>query len=272
MLAAALAVGPAAAAPAQPPELKIENAAIRLLVIPEARRDLAVTISGGTGTPVPKVTRQGANVAIDGGLAAGGEVFGFRFGGVSCREGEVNLPGKGWTAVKDLPLVTVHAPIDPRLSVSGAAFGEVGPSRSLALSSTGCGAWKAGAVSGDAAVHLVGSPSLAMASVGKGLQAELTGQSKLTATEANGPLKLASTGSARIEIARGRAPSADLQLTGSGGISYGGEVGTLNTAVAGSGNIRVAMVFGMATSSTRGSGAAYVGRPKDAKLCPPNCS
>jgi hypothetical protein len=69
LLATAAVAAPAFAA--ESPRLQIEHAAARVVVIPEARGDIAYTVDAGrSGLPAIQVRREGDKLILDGGLKA----------------------------------------------------------------------------------------------------------------------------------------------------------------------------------------------------------
>ena len=302
---------PAEAQP--PPQVLVEHAAGRLIVVAEPRSDIAVTIQHGPSRlPELAVRREGGRIIVDGGLAR-------PFGGdnVRCVGGRsdtalspfghsvahvrddraVLAPGYGRVALADLPVITAHVPLDARLAASGAVFGQVGPTRSLALSSTGCGDWTAGHVQGQLSVnaagsgdtrvdgaaevhaHLAGSGDLAVGSVGSGADLSLAGSGDVSAGAIGGPVRLSLSGSGDVTVGQvnapvlanmassgdvrirgGRTPDLKVSLAGSGNFSFGGEAGRLSASVVGSGDVHVAHVDGPVSKSVVGSGEVDVGR------------
>jgi hypothetical protein len=105
LAAAALAGG------AQAQELEIEHAAARVVVIPEARGDVQVVITGGAANlPELEVRRRGSSVEIDGGLR--NRVLSCNRDGRSgpagtalqpANEMQVNIRGVGKVRAADLP-------------------------------------------------------------------------------------------------------------------------------------------------------------------------
>ena len=195
----ALAAVSAAPAPAGPSELRIEHAAARVVVIPEARADVAVTVRAGKSGPAPTMRRDGKFLVVDGGVAGAGQGGLFDFSdGSRCK-----------TAPADLPLITVRAPLNARITASGAIQGQVGPSRSLVLNTTGCSHWTAAAVNGLLAVSVKGPGAVTVA---------------------------------------GNANRAELSVDGPGSINHTGEIGELDATTIHNGKIRAHVVYGEAES------------------------
>src|ERR1700760_3173026 len=141
---AALAVlaGPALAADTT---LKVEHAAARLGVLPEGRGDVSYTVHPGrAGLPSIQARHDGAVLVRDGGLETspghsrvrGCDSWGARHviddktGGKLALGKQGRIEGLGDIKVADLPVITVHVPLDARIKAGDAVFGEIGPSNS----------------------------------------------------------------------------------------------------------------------------------------------
>ena len=306
----------ASSAAAQPsPQVQVEHAAARLVVIAEPRNDISVSIQHGPSRlPELAVRREGGRIVVDGGLARpfggdrlrcvggswNGGVHVSLFGGVHTGSGDnraVLVEGVGRVPLGELPVITAHVPLDARLATSGAVFGQVGPTRSLALSPVGCGDWAAGHVqgalalnaagSGDTRVdgagevhgHLAGSGDLAVGPVAGAADLSLAGSGDVSAGAIGGPVRLSLSGSGDVTVARvsapvmaniassgdvrihgGRTPDLKVSVAGSGDFNFGGDAGRLSASVVGSGDIQVAHVDGPVSKSVIGSGEVTVGR------------
>jgi len=116
VLAAAAMAAPAFASPG--PEVEIRHAVARVAVIVEDRTDVAVEVEQGTsGLPAIRVSRDGNQVSIDGGLRRRG--FLNRSDGIrNCRSGaEDGQPGAGASVevrdigrvnLSDAPLIVIR--------------------------------------------------------------------------------------------------------------------------------------------------------------------
>ena len=111
-------------------------AAARVVVIPEARNDIVVTVLEAKSQFPLKVTRFGEAVYIDGDVAH--RVIGCPM--VAGKAG-VRINGRGVFAASDLPRLAIRAPRDVRLMVGDAVSGAVGRSSSLDFAARGCGDW-----------------------------------------------------------------------------------------------------------------------------------
>ena len=244
-LAAMVALGLGGAAQAQPfqdftPQVQVEHAAARLIVIAEPRSDVSVTISHGPSRLPPLSLRQEhGRVIVDGGL---GSPFGEH---IDCRGGlqrgpfgvrdtrEVVTPVAGRTPFAELPVITAHVPLDTRVASAGAVWGEVGATRSLEIANAGCGDWTAGPVQAALGVILAGSGDVRTADVGN-LHARITGSSTV------------SVGNVRNGV--------DARLAGSGDLHAGSISGLLQAVVSGSGDITADRLDGPVHAGVSGSG------------------
>jgi hypothetical protein len=297
-IAAVLSFGglalPATGARAQTPTLRIDHAGARVVVIPEARNTIAVTVSrGDPRLPPLSVRKDGAAVVVDGGFLARSVTC----GGGAPGARRVNFPGVGWVDVRSMPVITVHAPLTLAVSTSGAVWGEVGPSTAFGLDVGGCGDWRiapvrgklrvsvggsgdirgdtaqsldlsvAGAghvnlhsVTGSARIDLSGSGDAHVETVAGALDAVLAGSGNLTVNGVNGPVKAELSGSSDMKIDAGRAPQLAVQLSGTGSFEFNGVAGAVSADVSGTGDIRIAHAVGPVTKNVSGTGAIIVGR------------
>ena len=305
----------AGGARAQDAPLRIEHAAARVVVIPEARGTLSVSVQHGPSRlPQLQVRQEGGRIVVDGGLLEhglfGGPVGGHErarcvgglqarrfFGGRPLDTRAVVVEQVGRVAYADLPVITVHAPMNVRLAASSAVYGGVGRSDSASLSLTGCGDWtvadvrgqlaadligsgdlrasRAGtlnahlagsgdlsttAVDGAAEVQVAGSGDVSTGAVGGGLTVQLSGSGDVAAARVSGPVRAAIAASGDVRIHAGHASSAEVHVAGSGDFVFDGTADSLSASVVGSGDVRVAHVTGPVSKSVLGSGEISVGR------------
>ncbi len=292
--AASLALA-ASEAQAQPmaPQVQVEHAAARMVVIAEPRTDISVTVQhGGSRLPILAVRREGGRIIVDGGLArpfggdalrcvggltsnASGQMFGrYSFHGRDTRA--VLAQGFGRVPLTELPVITAHVPLDARLATSGAVYGQVGPTRSLTLSPNGCGDWIAGHVqgslgvdaagSGDVAVdgagevhaRLAGSGDLAVGPVAGAAELSLAGSGDVSAAAVGGPVRVSLSGSGDVTIAQANAPVV-ANIASSGDVRiHGGHIPDLKVSLAGSGDFSFGGEAGRLSASIVGSGDVHV--------------
>ena len=289
LLSAAAIAAIASPAFAKSPEIEIEHAVARVVVIVEDRADIGVEIEQGSSRlPQLRVERRGDEVHIDGGL--GRRVAGVNMGDSinDCRSGpDANRPGVGASvevrsigrvALEDAPLIVIRSPRDVNVSAGGAVFGSIGRgATSIDLSNGGCGDWTVantdGPVSvasgGSGAMRLGTSRSLDAALGGSGellagatgvLELALGGSGRAVLAEVNGDADIAIGGSGEVDIRRGRVPNLSISIGGSGDVDFGGTAGDVDVSIAGSGDIRVAEATGSVSRSIVGSGDSRIGR------------
>lgn len=287
--AAAIAAiaGPALAKPG--PEVEIEHAVARVVVIVGDRADIGIEIEqGASELPALRIERDGANVRIDGGL--GRRLAGIRMGDSirDCRAGpDQTRPGQGasvevrnigWVNLDDAPLIVVRAPRDVNIDAGGAVYGSIGRgARSVELGNGGCGDWVvantdgpvdvSSAGSGDMLVgtsrslgaNLVGSGEMTAGATG-GLEINIGGSGSAVVAQVDGDTDINIGGSGEVAIRRGRSPNLSIAIGGSGDIDFGGTAGDVSVSIAGSGDVRIAEATGAVSRSIVGSGDIRIGR------------
>lgn len=265
-LAAATAAGQAAAQ-----TLIIRDAAVRVVVTPEARNTVTATMSGGSGRlQRPTVRAEGANLVVDGGLrdrirGCGAFVM---FGSIRRSwsdplrpdpRGQVRIEGVGSVRLTELPFLDVRVPLDARIEANGAVFGAVGRSRSLSLSNAGCGDWSVANTEGRLTVSQQGSGDV-RAGAAAGVTSSIRGSGDLDLTDIAGPVSIDIAGSGDVSAARASGP-VRVRVNGSGDVSIeDGVARGLDAEVHGSGDVHVAAAEGDVRLSTHGSGDVDVPR------------
>ena len=248
--AAAAVLSVVAAEPAwAAPGVRVEDAAVRLVVIPEARRDVSVTVSQGpAGLPPLRMRREGDVMVVEGGLRDRIEscgvinidmfsVFGPRRRGAAAPGQRVMVRGVGLVPYGRLPVITARVPLEASVAASGAVWGEVGPTQSLQLAKSGCGDFRVADVQGDFDLASNGSGDTAAGRAGR-LRAALRGSGDLMGGD----------------VAQG----ADIDVHGSGDVKLGRVGGGVAVAVTGSGDVRVVEARGAVSASIAGSGDVTV--------------
>jgi len=251
----------------------IEHAAARVTVIPEARGDVAISVTRQNPRLRLTVNRIGDRIVIDGGL-------GF-FRGPNCttafgRHG-VNVAGMGFIPYEELPQIVVRMPLDAKVSAGGAVFGTVDRAQSLQLSNSGCGDWTVANVAGPLSLHLAGSGDVHGGSVGSadvhisgssdiflrdvrnGLDSVTSGSGDVRAASISGPLHVRVAGSGDVGAATGQVSDMVVGIAGSGDVHFGGIAKSLEANIAGSGDVTVGHVAGPVAKHIAGSGSVTVG-------------
>lgn len=203
------------------------------MVIPKPRGAMSAAIRQGRDLPPLTLRREGAVLVVDGGLAQAGK------GGLF----DILDRSRCRMQPADLPVITVRAPINVRIVADGAVHGEVGPTESLDLTLSGCGAWK-------------------LAPVRFTLTVRKTGASTVDAASVNSVLGVRLIGSGDVVIRDGHAPIATVLIDGSGNVVDHGTVGRLAADLRGSGKVTVREIWGELDASVRGSGDVLYHRPK----------
>lgn len=269
------------------PSVKIRDAVARVVVVPEARPDIDVEISGGAGSGLPEltITRQPTGrVVIDGRLDR--KIRGCS--GVSENDEavaspldppaglEVKVKGVGDVAVASAPLITIRAPMDVDIEAGGAVFGSIGRADAVELASAGCGDWTVANVAGGLDIAIAGSgdvragtsQSLEVSVAGSGdvtagatrsLDASVAGSGDIAVARVDGPIEASIAGSGDIRIDAGESPKLEASIAGSGDIRFDGEARDVSASVLGSGDVTVRSVSGSLEKSVMGSGEIVVG-------------
>lgn len=287
--ASAMALAFAASA-ASAAEVEIEHAVARVVVIPEDRTDIAVEIEqGGSDLPALRVERRGDDVHIDGGLGRRIAGIGMGSGVNDCRPGPQNAsqPGEGASVdvrnigrvnLSDAPLIVLRTPRGVDVSVGGAVFGSVGRgASSIELANAGCGAWTVANTDGELSISAAGSGpiragmsgSLDLALAGSGdvtagatrrAEVSVAGSGDVVIASVDGNLEVSIAGSGDVAVRRGRSPSVDISIAGSGGVDFGGQAVDVDVSIVGSGDVRVASATGAVSRSIMGSGDVRIGQ------------
>jgi hypothetical protein len=290
---AALAVF-AASAPAfakEGPEVEIDHAVARVVVIVEDRSDVAVEIEqGASRLPALRVERQrNGDVRIDGGLSrrVGGISMGDRIR--SCHSGPDNAarPGDGaWVEVRDLgrinisdaPLVVVRTPRDVNVNAGGAVYGSVGRgARTLELGSGGCGGWHVANTDGPMSLSIGGSGDIRAGTSGslevsiggsgsvtagatRNLEVNIGGSGDVAVASVDGSLDVNIGGSGDVVVRRGSSPDVSINIAGSGDVRFDGTARDVDVSIVGAGDVNIARATGNVSRSIMGGGDINIGR------------
>jgi hypothetical protein len=255
------------------PSVEIRDAAARVVIIPEARGDVAASLMKANPKLPIWIGRTGDKVVIHGDL-------GHRMAGCGSFLGRPGVWawGKGRIAYADLPQIVIRTPVTVDVTASQAVFGAVQRAGAVDLANHGCGDWTLADASGPVRINLTGSGDTRAASAGSaevniagsgdvhfqairgGLNAAITGSGDVTAASIGGPFNGRVAGSGDIRVAGGQTPTMNVAVAGSGDVRFGGVAGSLNASVAGSGDVSVARVTGPVAKQVRGSGDVIIGR------------
>jgi hypothetical protein len=287
-VAAALGVLAVAGA-ASAADVEIRHALARVIVIPEARSDVAYEVRPGRAALPKIVVTRGVDgrLVFDGGL------------GSWLGESDCSRRGDGWrnavidiahppaglrvsadghrdVPLEDTPLIVLHTPRDVRIGAGAAVFGAIGKAESVHLSAAGCGDWTVDNVAGRLDVNVAGSGDVHAASA-RALAANIGGSGDITAADigdltvqtagsgdvrvrrATGEVRARIAGSGDVAVADGHASVLAADIAGSGDVRFGGEVDRVDAHVVGSGDVRVKSVRGEVHKAVVGSGDVIIG-------------
>lgn len=251
--------------------VELRNVYANVEIIPEDRADVAVDLRASDGRlPLPRVTRSGGDVLVDGGLSSLHACGGIRPGQ------HIGIPGHGWLSTFSAVTITVHTPRDAHVAVSGAVIGNVHAARGFDLSTDGCSRWRIADVSGTLAIHQAGAASIVAGAAGKavldlsgltqvdlgeahGLDVDMSGMGKVRLKSISGPVDASLSGMGSVNIAGGRAQRVRADVSGMGGFSLHGSASELDADVSGVGGVHVDHVYGAVKKNVSGIGRVSVG-------------
>jgi hypothetical protein len=268
----AVAVSAAGAASAAP-SVKIKDAVARVVVIPENRTDVKVEFLT-TNASLPLTVRQDGNeVIVDGDLRMN------RINGCNSRNGKVTVRvrGVGEVDYDNFPQIAVRVPMNAKVEAGGAVFGDIGRSDSVELANKGCGDWtiantkgelkvsQAGSgdtktgVASSAEISIAGSGDVTTQAIAGDFEANIAGSGDVSAVSIAGKLEGNIAGSGNITVAGGRSRSVEVNVMGSGDVTFNGEADEVDVSVAGSGDVKIAKVNGPVKKHVAGSGDVIIG-------------
>jgi hypothetical protein len=262
----ALALAPMAASAAT--EVELKDVAARVVVTPQDRPDVELTVAYGSAQ-VPKIMlhTDGNRLIADGKLKRAG-----------CGpDGSAHVPGVGTVAAGDLPVIYLKVPMDAKVAAGGVTYGQVAASRTLELSEGGCGKWQVADVTGDAEINIGGSGDVIAGKAGKaevniggsgnfraasvsGLEGNIGGHGNIAIDRIDGNAEVNIGGSGNVDTAAGTIPRLEVNIAGSGSVKHGGTAGDVDVNIVGSGDVRIKTVTGRIDKSIMGSGHIVVGQ------------
>ena len=270
LAAAVSAAGVAQAAPS----VKIKDAVARVVVIPENRSDVKVEVLTTNGRLPLAIRNEGDDVVVDGDLRMN------KINGCNSRNGKiwVRVRGVGEVSYDNFPQIAVRVPMDAKVKAGGAVFGDIGRSNNVDLANAGCGDWTVANTKGELKIGLAGSGDVKTGSAasaeislaGSGdvstqaifgdFEANIAGSGDVSAASIAGKLEGNIAGSGNITVAGGRSRSVEVNVMGSGDVTFNGEAGAVDVSVAGSGDVRIAKVTGPVKKHVAGSGDVIIGQ------------
>ncbi len=248
--AASLAAGAATAAPS----VEIKNAAVRVVVIPENRTDVQVTVLKSSASLPLYITRVGDGVVVDGRLPHFWR---------NCRgDGEnlrIGVFGRGDFGVGQFPSIVVKTPMDAKVWAGDAVLGSIGRARTVDLHNSGCGDWTVANTEDVLVARVSGSGNVAAGSAGSA-DLHLSGAGKMKVGAVRGLLTSRISGSGSVTA--GPAGEADLTISGAGNMRTGAVSRGLHGRISGSGDVDVDSLNGPMDVIV--SGVGHVRVPKGA--------
>ena len=254
------------------PSIQIKDAVARVVVIPEAREDIQVSVvRSNRGLPL-QVQRLGDRVVVQGNTAR--KVRGCR---TLMGKTSVTVLGLGVVSYDDMPQIVIRTPMDVKISAGEAVFGAIGRTRSLDFANAGCGDWTLGNVSGSlrisqagsgdtragsagsAELRIAGSGDISTQDIRGGLTAVSAGSGDIRAASVRGAFTARVAGSGDIHAVSGAVTAMTVSIAGSGDVDFGGEAETLRASVVGSGDVHASAVSGTVTKRLVGSGEVRIG-------------
>lgn len=269
-------------------ELTIDNAAVRVVIVPEARKDVSVeVVSAGRADLPPLAMRRLADggLTVEGAHAAAVEGCVHRHAGLRQGWGAPASPnpefharihGVGEVSFADLPLITVRLPQHARVKASGAVLGTIEPAVSLTITSSACGDWALAGAAGKLAIDNVGGADvragasreasvrnsgdgdIRLGAVAGDLVAHNLGAGDLSVESVGGDIDADIAGRGDLSIRGGRHGKVRARLTGSGDIRLGAVTGGLVARNFGSGDLRADSVDGGLDVEVAGQGDVVV--------------
>jgi len=255
-------------------EVQLRDVAGYVVVRPEDRTDVMVSISNTGPISAPELRTSGSRLVIDGNLRR--RVRSCRVGAENAFSVEVSRIGR--VADADLPTIELRVPRHVALSVSGAVRLRVARSDSLELHVSGCGDADVERVDGaadiatsgalDLRLYDAGEVSIAMAGAGdvtlgvarEGLALSIAGAGDFLAQHVDGPTNVAIQGAGDVTIRDGRATTLSIAIAGAGDVVHGGSADRLDAVILGGGDVRVREVSGPVSRRVFGGGEVVVGR------------
>ncbi|GAM98101.1 hypothetical protein U91I_01731 [alpha proteobacterium U9-1i] len=256
-------------------ELRLRDLAATLIIRPENRTDISISVVNRGPLPAPEVRSAGRRVTIDGKLRRQIE---------SCRvdggDFDATLARHGRLDSDRLPVIEVRMPQNVVVNGNGALRMHVGRAESATIRLEGCGEADLESVErsvgiavhgdigvraydvGEASVRVAGDGDVTLGVVREGLAVSIAGNGDLTAARVDGPTNIAVQGEGDVTIRGGRATVLSVVIAGAGDVTHNGSAETLDAVIVGGGDVRVRRVDGEISRRVFGSGDVVVGRAR----------
>ncbi len=245
--------------------LRFKSVAATVVIVPEDRTDYLIDIDNSRGrTPMPTVSSDEGRITIDGQLRGRIE---------DCEGGGASLNGYENVAAADLPVITIHTPRTLNIDRGGAGSLQIGASQAVTLDFSGCSAVTIGDVAEELnldvngsgqiqaarANHLVidagGSGDVTVGDVAAGASLDRSGSGSVTIAAVTGEFTLDGSGSGRTTVSGGAISTANVDLSGSGGVDLAAPVQNLTVSLSGSSSVNVTAPVGNLDAEVSGSGS-----------------
>lgn len=251
--------------------LELKNVYANVEIIPEDRTDVTVDVRRSDGRlPLPKLTRSGGDVLVDGGIRYSNSCMGVH------PDSSISLFGFGRRSRASTINITVHTPRDVHVNSNGSIIGNIRPSGNIDLITAGCSQWRIADVGGTLSIHqdgvatiktgasaaarleLSGVSHIDLAAT-RALTVDMSGMGNVRLQSISGPVDASLSGMGNVKIAGGRADHVKADVSGMGGFSLSGSASTLDADVSGVGGVHVDHVYGAVHKSVSGIGRVSVG-------------
>lgn len=245
--------------------LDLDDLAANVVITPEDRTDFVIEIANPAGrAPMPEIRSEAGRITIDGRLSRRIE---------RCSDGGAELRDYGSLTAEELPRITIRAPRTLNISREGAGSLEIGPSQSVDLDFSSCGAATVGDTAGPLNIDLAGSGritagaaqsldadvagsgGLSVGAVAQNANVDIAGSGEVSIASLNGDLSADGAGSGNLAVAAGAINQANIDLAGSGDVDIGATIRALNVSIVGSGSLDIAAEVGDIDADIAGSGS-----------------
>lgn len=256
-------------------ELRLRDVVGRIIIRPENRTDISVSVINAGPLPSPEVRGAGRRVTIDGKLRRQIESC-----SVDGNDFSVALERYGRLPQTRLPVIEVRTPQTVVVNGNGAVRMHVGRAENAVIRIEGCGEADLESVEetasltvsgdmslraydvGEASVRVAGTGEVTLGVVREGLAASLAGEGDLTAARVDGPTNIAVQGEGDVSIRSGRATVLSVVLAGEGDVTHNGSAETLDAVIVGDGDVYVRRVSGEVTRRVFGGGDVTIGNAR----------
>jgi hypothetical protein len=258
--------------PASGPQAVVDVRSAKVVVVPQARSDIQVGLSG---TPQLRVERRGSTVIVS-------DRAGRRwidFGRCDPRAGIAGRPGSV------TPVVTLYTPLDVDVRGKGVISGTIGPARNVLLTSQACGQWQVAQVQdqlrlaqmGEGRIHAAGGRVVAaraenagrveIGRASQGLDAYVRKGGVVEAGQVDGRFNAELWGKGLIRSRAGYIFRGYIYARGPGRVEHLGTVSGLASENRENARVRIGVVTGTVSAIDKDGGRLSYGRPAGRNYC-----